>query len=179
MIDITEFSAIAPAVRGKMRYSNEYYQGYDLFQERFKAFFPKFPDQVIRQWPYENFECFTGEYRWLIEYDRLEFGKSKLNVSDFKVLAAERFDNKELLEMGQTHLNDNEYVARYIREHLTYPVPIIVLDSLASNLDGDYEFSSPYHILEGHRRSWLMRALVETGNPCIPKTHEVWMAIRK
>lgn len=179
MVNLEDFMTIKPNLKGLMRFSNDYYQEFDIFKEKFKTFFPKFPDEVIRQWPYEHFSDFAGEVRWEIGYDRLEFQKDILYIDDFRVLAAERFDNATLLEMGETHLNDDEYVARYVRKHLTYPTPIIILDSANSNLEGDYAFEMPYHILEGHRRSWLMRALIETGNPLIPQKHEIWMTRRK
>ena len=174
MIDRSEFIKINPVCS-----DNPYEKvPFEQFEKMFKDFFPHFPSEVVKQWPYRHFQDFSGEYRWEIEYDRLEFRKDCLKVEDFFTIEAYGFTNKDLIGMGNTHLFDNEYVANYIRDHLTYPVPIIVLDSLNSNLSGQYEFKKPYHILEGHRRSWLMRALIETDNPEIPEYHQIWKVTR-
>ena len=149
------------------------------FATEFKAFFPKFPMQVIEQWPYRHFDSFVNSDRWEIEYDRLAFQKEYLSIEDFKVIEARDMSNKDLLRTGQVHLADTDFVACYMRKHYTYPVPIIVLDSVHSDLSGAYCFKTPYHLLEGHRRTWLLRALIETKNLVIPQKHEVWMVTRK
>lgn len=174
MIDRSEFVKINP-ISSDNPFEKD---SFEQFEEKFKEFFPRFPSEVVKQWPYECFNDFVSEKRWQIEYDRLEFRKGCLKKSDFKLLESELFSNEELREMGLWHLSDEDKLTKYIRKNLTYPVPIIVLDSLNSNLSGKYEFKKPYFILEGHRRSSLMRALIETDDPEIPEYHEIWKVTR-
>lgn len=149
------------------------------FAKEFQKFFPRFPMNVIEQWPYRHFDSFVGLYCWDIGYERLEFRKDCLSIDDFKRIGVYGMTNEKILSVGEAHLADEEFVATYIREHRTFPNPIIVLDSTHSDLSGEYSFKKPYHLLEGHRRTWLLRALIETGDSEIPERHDVWMVTRK
>lgn len=149
-----------------------------LFSNEFKKFFSAFPDNVIEQWPFRHFHDFTGEYRWKIEYERLNFTRAYVSTELIEKIEAENFNADDLLEMGKFHLNDDEPVALFQKRNGTFIQPIILLNSVQSNLDGEYEFKSPWHLLEGHRRTWLLRGLVDSGKYNLLSQHEVWMVTR-
>lgn len=148
------------------------------FSTEFRKFFPEFPDNVIEQWPFRHFQDFVGEYRWKIEYERLNFTRAYINTELIERIEAENFTADDLLGMGQFHLNDNEPVALFQKRNGTFIQPIILLNSRQSNLDGEYEFRSPWHLLEGHRRTWLLRGLADSGKYNLLDQHEVWMVNR-
>lgn len=154
-----------------------YKMPFERFLRKASRVLPKFPEDVLNQWPYEDFRSFLNGYSKGIEYNRFLFSLEKWETKKIlKVLDPESFYEKGV----GMHIIDGTLktpLIEYMQRHLTWPRPIIVLDTDNSER-GEYKYLSPYHLLEGHLRLVYFRRLYDAGKALIPQ-HEVWVVRQK
>ena len=147
------------------------------FVEKARPFLPYFPDDVLEQWVYENYSIFSEDI-WDIDYDRLRFSEVMINNEDvWKIQDAANYYDNGIGEDVITEKTRTTELSDYMLYNGTWPRPIIVLDTENSNVEGDYEYLRPYHLLEGHRRLVYLKRMLDSGLS-VQKQHKVWKVIR-
>lgn len=155
-----------------------YKMPFDEFCETAKKVLPNFPEDVLSQWPYENYPFFLDFANQGMKYDEFTFKKESWNLG--RILEIQ--DPSKYFENGIGHfIIDNVFetdLSRYMREYRTWPRPIIVFDTIRSKTDGTYPFEKPYHLLEGHMRFALLKHMIQVKWD-IPNIHIVWVATQE
>lgn len=170
MIDINAFSKINP--------NDDFIpfkkDSFELFAERARDFLPNFPDDVLDQWPYEAFQIFLNGIEKGMQYEKYTFREESWNIKQILQI----IDINRFYESGiGTQILDGSLDTRliqYMKEHGTWPRPIIVYDTARSKPEGCYQYSRPYQLLEGHLRLVYLRRLVEAGIS-VPQYHSIWV----
>lgn len=176
MFDLNAFKKISPIDPNKPDriYSTE------EFSKKAKIFLPNFPDDVICQWVYENFDSFCRQYD--LEFDRLRFLCEMMDLSEVEKI----HDPAAFFERGIGYaVVDGSLdgvssfgVISYMRNHPTWPRPIIVLDVNESDMGGLRRCEYPYLLLEGHLRLACLLHKIDAGQN-VSSVHKIWRVIRK
>lgn len=148
------------------------------FNKKFKNFFSNFPDDVIEQWPYRDFAAFLSSWE-IIDYEKLKFSLVKLDNEQIMQIKVAGMNDDDLIKWGRFQMYETEasnYLKEYMKKEKKAPVPIIVLDTLNSNISGDYNFGKPYHLLEGHRRLSFLKTFISDGESKMYDKQTVWLA---
>ena len=143
MMDIFELKKISPnnifSPLDKMPFSD--------FVDLAKPILPHFPEDVIDQWVYENFNVFVDQIENGAEYERLTFQLEEFEIEDILKIK----DPSEYYEKGLgCHFVDGNLSTKlinYMRNHPTWPRPIIVKKEVDEVLQYDN-----FVLLEGHLR---------------------------
>ncbi|KYK46009.1 hypothetical protein A1D31_34285 [Bradyrhizobium liaoningense] len=146
-----------------------------------KPFFLGVPDLVARYWLYEHWGW--SPYRWVSSREH-RFEEILWSANDLHKIRSEeddlREDQTKSFSWGRRLIENKEYVyrtARYMLEHRTFPVPIVVMDNTDGHLNSAnaraVNFPHAYILMEGHRRFSMALYLVSTNrlNPIVP----VWL----
>lgn len=176
MFDLNAFEKISPIDPDKPDriYSPE------EFLKKAKKFLPNFPNDVIDQWVYDNFQIFCMQYE--LEFDRLRFFSEAMDLSEvLKIhdpsLYFERGIGYAVVDGSLDGLSSSGVIP-YMRNHPTWPRPIIVLDVNESDMEGLRRCEYPYLLLEGHLRLACLLHKIDAGQK-VNSEHKVWRVIRK
>jgi len=173
MVDLIEFQKINPN-DPNVPFKKD---SFEIFKERFNEYFPSFPDDVIKEWPYRHFDDFCNRY-WHLDFQCFLFKKMFFDNTIIASLKTKLSDT-ELKNYGNNYLNreelklQNTWLFNYMSDHLTWPQPIIVLETNTCPLEKQAKLHKPYHLLEGHMRLAIMQAKIRSEEHICPE-HEVW-----
>ncbi|MET4261465.1 hypothetical protein ABIC09_006433 [Bradyrhizobium sp. S3.12.5] len=144
--------------------------------------FPTVPPEVARYWLHEHwgYSSFFWLPSRLYRFDKVSWAAETLG----KILSDDddfRGEHVKTLKRGKWLVEGKEMgpyrTARYMLEHRTFPVPIVVLDNRNGGVNGLHararEFPKAYMLVEGHRRFSMALFLARTGR--ISPTVPVWL----
>lgn len=173
MYNQTLWSKLKPGTSASDDSENEL-ESFNNYMARVAHLVPHVPRNVLEHWIYEHYVYIKAEYIELgIENMRFvqESWDSDRIYNDIK-----SFKGEELGGMG-FHVYEIEdeddaenWLAGYMRDQRTWPVPIIVLKNAELNLLGE-----PYHLMEGHRRLDYLREIYQEERTTLKSLHEVWV----
>lgn len=146
----------------------------DVFLKNVKVFLPNFPDDVIEQWAYEAFCDFCSGPLWEV-YERLQFKETVMSVDE--LLYVKDPDQFYENDIGPkvTDCPPLPELVKYMNIHMTWPRPIIVLDTIHCVKDESSNLLFPYQLLEGHIRLAYLHRMVDANMAVLP-LHKVWLA---
>lgn len=156
-------------------------------EESLESYLEKWPDEldnipecVIEQWCYRHNEIFIESWsgyqpeNW--SFELIEFDNDEIFEIEHLDGELDHYDyvGNEFIQ----HPYKRDYVANYMLEHGTFPQPIIVAIDGGEfehprSHPGEY-MKEPYHLIEGHTRLGMLRAMINGGlDPT--GSHEVWL----
>ncbi len=149
----------------------------EAYAVRVQRFLPNFPEQVLTQW-FQDHSYVIEEHSGLnypsLRFELVTFGPMELQLP---CLA----DHPTVVQYRDYFLQGVDSprmrrLAKYIKEHHTWPVPPLIFD----NPDGrfiaswGFKYSTPYDLLEGHHRMAVLYGLGEY----MQGPHKVWLVQR-
>lgn len=87
---------------------------------------PNFPEEVLIEWFYRAWRVVIEEYAFL-DFESLHFEKQVWNLEDLPGIEACRYESVCVHLASRFHgrLENNNWLARYMKEHGTWNTPII------------------------------------------------------
>jgi hypothetical protein len=139
---------------------------FSAWWERIRCSYPDVPEDVAEQWLHRHWG--HSPFGFLTS-KRYSFSKERwpsLHLDDV-ASGANDWDLAKTLARGKYLCSLDTWLVRFMQTHKSFPVPIIVLDNRAGEIEGDPNF--PAHrtfprshiVVEGHTRfelaTWLRR----------------------
>ena len=147
---------------------------FEQYAARVRPLLPTYPDEVLRQWSYDNPRTMY-RYAWL-NFERFIFREetwsSERIVRDVQTWNE---DAVRALEPVILSPGNPSRLERYMLEHRTWPVPIIAITNPRQIRRKHARcFREPFQLLEGHHRLAYLRALFRQGMAMAE--HRIWLA---
>ncbi len=142
---------------------------------RIQKEFPNLPEDIIEQWFFDHYQQ-IGDF--VKEYPLAKFVCRKEFISTADLPFDHHYVAEELKKASKARylkgIEDNTILGlgriyNHIRDHGTWPRPIILL----RNKDKLPQYSSPYHLIEGHKR--LSVLCIYKDRIKILNEHEAWV----
>jgi len=160
----------------------------DIERESFDSYYGRWPQElsnipkpVVEDWIHRHWNCF--EERWSAlaphkwEYHLETFSNDRILAIDHVLTWIQDLD-AEGVEYVTDKPRAQTRLARFMLEHGTFPVPIIVAQD-ASHLiapgSGGEHMKAPLHLIEGHSRLACIRGMINSSYPTLKPQHSVWV----
>lgn len=147
---------------------------------RVQPLLPAFPEEVLMQW-FHHHGVHGHEYDWL-GYRSLTFQREIWCTE--RILSEVRSwpGNDWVAGYCETMLSDpviqNGWLGKTMIDAGSWPIaPIILNNTHSFQNSGGSRLGEPYHLLEGHRRMGMFRALNHSDEWDVQTSHPVWVAI--
>lgn len=151
----------------------------EAYANRMRAtLLPQWPQELLIEWLWRHNGCLS-RYVFL-DFTTLSFARETWTLD--RIPGSEAIDNRGTFGFAHTveerARSGWDWPAAYMYEHGTWNTPIVLLDNTRGKImfvDGS-PLQSPYHLLEGHQRLYLLNGLRAIGKA--NATHEVWIATK-
>lgn len=167
----TFLKSLAPKDYGKITKED-----FNLYINRVGCLVSNIPECVLYDWIYRNYDSIVFRYSSL-RFDKIRFALEEWSTEDIYQLI--HTDSPQGFDRFSYQLYDkNTTLKRYILEHRTWPLPIIVLENREGQhlTDRSKSLGQPFHLLEGHLRLDYFRRLYREERDTLPERHFVWRA---
>ena len=148
---------IDPNVQGKLCTEEE-------FIEMVKPLLPNFPNDVLGQWAYDNYDFFCDKEHYKLNYELLIFEKRELNYSEIELIRDDGGYYGRDMMYDVFSASEFSSLAQFMLKNGTWPHPIIVLSA-----------DNELRVIEGHMRYAYLRQMIDRGVK-IQEKHFVWIA---
>jgi hypothetical protein len=151
-------------------------ESFETYKRRVGSLASNIPDCVLENWIYRHYTCVVSDYSFL-NFNKMQFAKEKWSKEDIYHLI--KSYNEGLIDKLGYQLykrNNKSWLQDYMLKHMTWPVPIIVLENKESFYlnEKDMKLGVPFHLLEGHLRLNYFREIYRTEKETLKETHSVW-----
>lgn len=149
---------------------------FESYIKRVKHLAPNIPDCILENWIYRHYTSVVSDYAFL-DFKNMKIERDSWSVESIYDLI-KSYDEGIINNLGYQiyKRKDKIWLQKYMLEHRTWPVPIIVLNNkerLFTNPAGR-PLGDPYHLLEGHLRLNYFREIYRYEKETLKNTHEVW-----
>lgn len=146
---------------------------FESYLKRWPASLSNFPSAVVKDWVWRHW----GDFRHLWLDRGIEELRFDLNTyDDAEILQIGQFERWD--DLADRHLDPkdplNFSLGRYMVEHGTFPVPIIVATNSHGLIHPRGYPMQPLHLIEGHRRLGMLRGLLKREHPTLVGSYQVW-----
>lgn len=162
------------------RYDSPERESIDSYIARWPKQFSNIPPCVIENWIHRHNPQFINDWPAL---NPSSWRFNLREMSSSQIMAIQHLDGE--LEhwdyIGNKFLetkDENQYLARYMAKHGTFPCPIIVAVNAQGVLHpksrpGEF-MKTPMQLIEGHRRLGFLREMIRRNWPYLTPFHKVW-----
>lgn len=148
-------------------------EDFDSYYHRVSSVALNIPEDVLYDWIYRHFNCVVSRYSSL-DFEKMKFVRENWSGEDIYQLI--KTDERHEFDIFSYQLYEKiSPLQRYVLEHKTWPLPIIVLE----NKEGQHStrdgiLGQPFHLLEGHLRLDYFRRLYREVPDTLPESHPIW-----
>lgn len=155
---------------------------FDAYYERWPRELAAIPKQVVQDWVHRHWHDFRDHWVELAphtwKYECKVLSSSEIMSIDhigtwIRDLDAEGVEYVSGASRGQTRM------AKYMLEHGTFPVPILVAQGAGHVVhprSAKELMKEPLQLIEGHCRLACIRGMINSAHPHIAAHHRVWVA---
>lgn len=129
-------------------------ENFESYKERVSSPAFNIPDCVLENWIHRHYSCVVSDYSFL-NFNKMQFTKEEWSIEKIYHLI-KSYDESWINNLGyQLYKRKNKsWLQDYMLKHMTWPVPIIVLENKETSYlnDRGMKMGVPFHLLEGHLR---------------------------
>lgn len=162
------------------RYGDIDSESVDAYYRRWPAYLAQIPKEVVQDWIHRHWRDFRNHWQDLNPQDWLF---SLRRYSTAQVMAIDHIGtwirelDAEGVEFVGTQPRSQTRLAQHMRQHGTFPVPIIVAHAAGHVVhprSAGEPMKEPYQLIEGHSRLACLRGMVNARWTTLQDDHLVW-----
>lgn len=149
---------------------------FECYKGRVGSLASNIPDCVLENWIYRHYTYVVSGYSFL-DFSKIRFTEEKWSKEDiFQLIKS--YDDNWINNLGYQlyKRNNRSWLQDYMLNHMTWPVPIIVLENKEAFYlnENEMRLGTPFHLLEGHLRLNYFREIYRTEKKSLKDTHSIW-----
>lgn len=157
-------------------------ESFEAYYSHWPSALSSIPKEVVEDWIYRHWMDFENHWVALKPHQWLY---QKTELSNDEILSIDHFGTwiKELDCEGVEYVSgaprSNTRLARFMLEHGTFPVPILVAKDSGHVIhprSNSEAMREPLQLIEGHSRLACLRGMIQVQHPALASKHEVWLA---
>lgn len=162
------------------RYGDIDCESFEAYYSRWPAELSRIPKQVVQDWIHRHWHDFYDHWQDLLPqewtFQLVPYTTAQIMAVDHIGAWIEELD-AEGVEFVGTAQRSRTRLAQYMRQHGTFPVPIIVAKSAGHVIhprSAKEPMREPYQLIEGHSRLACLRGMINAEWPTLRGEHLVW-----
>ena len=157
-------------------------ESFEAYYSRWPSTMAAIPKGIVEDWIYRHWTDF--EHHWanlrphLWRYQKVKLSNDEILLIDHVSTWIEELDAEGVEYVSGAHRSTTR-LARYMLEHGTSPVPILIAKDSGHMLhphSASETMKEPLQLIEGHRRLACLRGMIHAKHPMLASHHEVWLA---